>query len=57
MKTLIPWWFKIMAKIILSRLPFSYKVWQRLGIFRHGYMDQSSYALHVFNEHVSRAGL
>jgi SAM-dependent methyltransferase len=56
MKTLIPWWFKILAKIILSRLPFGYKVWQRIGIFRHGYMEQGSYALHVFNEHVSRAG-
>lgn len=57
MKKLIPCWFKILAKIILSRIPIGYSFWQRLGLFRHGYMDQASYVLDVFNEHVSRAGL
>lgn len=57
MKALIPWWFKILAKIVLSRVPIGYDFWQRLGLFRHGYMDQTSYVLNVFNEHVSRAGL
>ena len=57
MKKLLPWWFKILAKIILSRIPIDYGFWQRLGIFRHGYMDESDYVLNVFNGHVSRAGL
>ncbi|MBL4852010.1 MAG: class I SAM-dependent methyltransferase [Gammaproteobacteria bacterium] len=57
MKNLIPWWFKIFAKIILSRIPVGYGIWQRVGVFRHGYMDQASYVLNVFNEHVSRSGL
>jgi len=57
MKTLIPWWLKVFAKIILSRVPVGYNFWQRLGLFRHGYMDQASYVLNVFNEHVPRAGL
>ena len=57
MKRLVPWWVKIMAKIIFSRLPLEYKFWQYLGLFRHGYMDQTSYVLNVFNEHVSKVGL
>nr|MDA3970256.1 hypothetical protein [Desulfobulbaceae bacterium] len=57
MKALIPWWLKILAKILLSRVPIGYGFWQRLGLFRHGYMDQTPYVLKVFNEHVSRAGL
>ena len=54
---LVPWWGKIGAKIVLSRLPFGYGLWQRLGLFRHGDMDTASYALSVFDTHVERAGL
>lgn len=57
MKALIPWWLKIIAKIILSRFPFSYSVWQKFGLFRHGYMDKANYVLNVFDSHVQRAGL
>jgi SAM-dependent methyltransferase len=53
---LIPWWSKIGAKIILSRLPFGYKIWQDLGLFRHGLMDSSTYSVSVFGSHVARAG-
>ncbi|MCD6322158.1 MAG: methyltransferase domain-containing protein [Clostridiales bacterium] len=57
MKALVPWWLKIIAKMILSRVPIGYSFWQRLGLFRHGYMDQASYVLNVFNEHTFRAEL
>jgi SAM-dependent methyltransferase len=53
----IPWWAKIGAKLVLSRLPFGYAPWQRLGLFRHGQMDTSEYAIAVFHSHVDRAGL
>jgi len=53
----IPWWGKIGAKIVLSRLPFGYSVWQRLGLFRHGEMDTASYATEVFDFHTRRAGI
>jgi SAM-dependent methyltransferase len=53
----LPWWTKIAAKIVLARLPFGYGVWQRLGLFRHGQMDSSDYAIRIFDEHVTRAGL
>jgi SAM-dependent methyltransferase len=53
----ISWRIKIGAKIVLSRLPFGYRLWQKLGLFRHGRMDQITYVQDVFNEHVRRAGL
>lgn len=53
----IPWWTKIGAKLLLARLPLGYAVWQRLGLFRHGSMDSSDYAIGVFFTHVDRAGL
>jgi len=57
MKALIPWWLKIIAKMILSRVPIGYAFWQKIGLFRHGYMDDVSYVVNVFNAHVTRAGL
>jgi SAM-dependent methyltransferase len=53
----IPWWMKIGAKLVLSRLPFAYAVWQKLGLFRHGLMDSHDYALRIFRDHAERAGL
>lgn len=54
---MIPWWGKLGAKIFLSRLPFGYSVWQKLGLFRHGSMDSTDYALRVFNERAAQAGV
>lgn len=51
------WWMKILAKLFLSRLPFGYWVWQKIGLFRHGYMDNSDYAIRIFNSHVTKAGI
>lgn len=53
----IPWWIKIISKLVLSRLPFGYAVWQKLGIFRHGKMDNSAYAMNIFDMHMHNAGL
>lgn len=55
--SVIPWWVKIGFKFFLSRLPFGYGVWQKLGLFRHGSMDNSGYVRDVFNQHIARAGL
>lgn len=53
----VPWWVRIPAKLVLSRLPVPYGVWQRLGVFRHGAMDDPGYALGVVRGHAARAGL
>jgi SAM-dependent methyltransferase len=57
MKKNIPWWLRISAKILLSRIPIGYDFWQRIGLFRHGHMDQASYVINVFNSHISMSGL
>jgi ubiquinone/menaquinone biosynthesis C-methylase UbiE len=54
---MIPWWAKLAAKLFLSRLPFGYSVWRKLGLFRHGSMDSAEYALRVFEERAEQAGV
>ncbi len=51
----IPWWLKIVMKIVLSRLSISYKVWQKLNLFRHGLMDEPEYAYRTFLRHFENA--
>jgi hypothetical protein len=50
------WRLKILAKIVLSRLPFGYRTFRRLGVFRHGYMRDADYALGVVTNHAARLG-
>ncbi|NEO32417.1 MAG: class I SAM-dependent methyltransferase [Symploca sp. SIO3C6] len=52
----IPWWVKIAAKILLSRLPVDYKLWKQLSLFQHGYMEHPSYAYQVFKQHFDKVG-
>src|SRR5688500_12337339 len=47
----VPWFGKIAAKMVLSRVPLSHAVWQRLGLFRHGQMADVEYAYRVFRGH------
>jgi SAM-dependent methyltransferase len=54
-KSRIPWWSKIILKIILSRLPITYSFWRRVGLFRHGSMDQIEYAYNVFLKHLNNS--
>ena len=53
----VPWWIRIGAKLVLSRLPLSSIHWRRIGIFRHGKMDQPDYSVVSFERHLSRLGL
>ena len=57
LKPYLPWWFKIFAKIMMSRLPFPYRSWKRLGLFEHGYMQSLTYAHKVFSQHFERVNL
>lgn len=51
------WFIKIPLKIMLARIPLSHKMWNRLGVFRHGQMQDYAYALQVFSGHLAWAGL
>lgn len=54
MTNLIPWWMKIGIKTVWSRLPVDYSLWKRLGLFRHGLMDNPEYVNNVFSQHWNR---
>lgn len=53
----VPWWGKIGAKLFLSRVPIAYRLWSRIGIFRHGRMGEDHYADDVFDFHLAEAGM
>ena len=50
-KKYIPWWLKITAKIVLSRLPIEYNLWRKIHLFQCGYMNSTRYAYSVFTKH------
>lgn len=50
-----PWWVKIIAKIILARLPFGYRTWSKFGLFKHGDMQDFDHAYNSFMAHWSRS--
>ncbi len=53
---MIPWYVKIPTKVVLSRLPVSGKVWQKLRLFRAGGMDSDEYARSIFYKHFDASG-
>ena len=54
-KKQLPWWLKIIAKLILKRLPITYKRWRRVGLFQHGDMLDFKFALGVFENAYNKA--
>ena len=54
MKRFIPWYVRIAAKLVLSRVPASYSTWRKLNFFSHGAMHRTDYALKVFRHHFAR---
>ena len=51
----LPWYAKISAKIVLSRLPIPYSFWRGIGLFRNGAMDKADYSIQIFSQHVQNA--
>lgn len=47
------WRARILAKLLASRLPVSYRRWASLGLFRHGKADDPNYAWRVLAQHVA----
>lgn len=56
LKSVMPWRLKIALKVMLSRIPLPYGLWSSLGIFKHGHMDEYSYAWSVLNNHLKSSG-
>lgn len=53
----IPWYARIAAKLVLSRLPVPYSFWKRIGIYSHGEMQDADYAMRTLNFHIVESGL
>lgn len=51
----IPWWIRILAKIMLARLPVPYSFWKRLRLFEHGDMNQPQRAFDTLIQHARSA--
>lgn len=51
----IPWYCRMAGKLVLSRVPASYSIWKKLGIFEHGSMHDPAYAYAVFRAHFDRS--
>jgi SAM-dependent methyltransferase len=47
----VPWQLKIVAKLVLARLPLPYRLWERIGLFKQGGMNRPEYALTMFRRH------
>ena len=50
------WFLKIMAKLILSWIPIKYQTWSKIGLFKHGGMDDYNYAWEVLSNHYKSIG-
>lgn len=50
LRSLVPWYARIGAKLMLSRLPAAYSMWRRLGCFSHGAMDRPDYGHRIFKQ-------
>lgn len=57
MKAMVPWYLRIAAKIVLSRLPLAYDWWKSIGLFSHGFMEDPRYAYSVFMAHREMSGM
>ncbi len=57
----VPWWAKIAAKVVLSRLFPSYRARKALGLFLHGNLDQNvaqhqAFVANVLAQHARHGG-
>lgn len=49
------WALKMGTKLILGQIPFKHQIMRKIGIFKHGEMDDALYCLKVFNIHQAKA--
>lgn len=55
LKQYVPWWGKLGSKLVLARVPLTYAIWRRIGLFEHGAMLDADYARGVFDSHFRQA--
>lgn len=55
LKARIPWQGKVLAKIVLARIPLDYRTWKKLALFEHGRMEDPEYAFGASQSHIEKA--
>lgn len=50
-RKIVPWYAKFGLKIVRGILPLNYSIFAKMGFFRHGTMDNPTYAIEIFNKH------
>jgi hypothetical protein len=53
----LPWQVNLAAKVVLSRMPVSRRIWKRVGFFNLGAMESPEYAFLVFQRHFNASRL
>jgi len=56
-KDRLPWQLRIIAKLVLSRLPLNYSSWSKVTLFKHGLMEKPDYAYGVVINHFDKFAL
>ncbi len=51
----LPWQAKLLAKLVLARLPVPYSFWRFIGLFKHGEMNQPDRAIRTFRKYLESA--
>lgn len=54
LKKLIPWWLKILLKIIIAKFSINYNFFKKIKVLQHGQMHDPKQALSTFNHHWQR---
>lgn len=52
LKSLLPWWLKILIKIFIYRIPIGHQYWIKLNLFKHGYPENKELSLEKFKHHL-----
>lgn len=55
-KSKLPWWLKMGTKLAIFFIPNKNVLFRSLGLYKHGMMIDSQYALSVFKSHLKRSG-
>lgn len=53
----LPWRIKLLIKVVCGLLPVDYAAFARIGLFRHGRMDDPQHALEIFGRHFPKTDL
>ena len=55
LRNCIPWWTKVVGKLLLVAIPVSHATLRKLGLTRHGDMETPEWAYEIFGQHLDQS--